>query len=137
MGMPSFMFRSATFLKTAIILASLVTLSSCDDKPDTTPSREVVINNQTIDIAPDVFASILSLFEQAEPREKTSCHDLAASLSAALNKASTSGGFDLDPTKFAIKLENEDDFTSEVFDFAFDAVNNNCNLSIQSTTKSS
>lgn len=131
------MFRSITVLKAAIIVASLFTLSSCDDKPETNPSREVLINNQAIDVSPDVFASILSLFEQAKPREKTSCRDLAASLSAALDKASTSGGFDLDPTKFAIKLENEDDFSSEVFDFAFDAVNNNCNLSIQSTTKSS
>ncbi len=135
--MPSFMFRSITVLKAAIILASLFILSSCDDKLETTPSREVLINNQAIDVSPDVFASILSLFEQAEPREKTSCRDLAASLSAALDKASTSGDFDLDPTKFSIKLENEDGFTSEIYDFAFNAANDSCNLSTLLTTKSS
>ena len=135
--MPSFTLRSATALKAAIILTSLVTLSSCDDKPDTNSNREVMINNQAIDVSPDVFASVLSLLEQAEPREKTSCRDLATSLSAALDKASTSGGINLDPTKFAIKLENEDGFTSEIFDFAFNAVNDSCHLSIQSTATSS
>ena len=135
--MPSFMFGSTTVLKAAIILASLFTLSSCDDKPETTPSREVVINNQAIGVSPNVFATILSLFEQVEPREKTSCRDLAASLSAALGKASTSGGFDLDPTKFSIKLENGDGFTSEIYDFAFNAANDSCNLSTLLTAKSS
>ena len=116
------------------LAASLVTLSACDDTPAPPPSKFVVIDKQTVEIASEAFATILSSFESFD--SSTNCVANAKSLGGMIDDLQIMPAGNFDPARFVIGITNEMDGASASYEIAFDAVGNICSSSRSATLSS-
>ena len=125
------------YIRTASFGAILIVVGACDDAPDTKVRQELQINGRAADVSPDVFVSMLSLFEKTEGKARNEnyeswCGETASSLSAIIDNNLEFDDDEFDAANFTINLKNQDQHELQDIKFSFKAGGCESSVSIQS-----
>ena len=125
------------YIRTASFAAVLIVVGACDDASDTKVHQELQINGRAAEVSPDVFVSMLSLFEKTEGKARTDnyakwCGETASSLSAIIDNNLAIDNDEFDAANFTINLKNQDQHELQDIKFSFKAGGCESSVSIQS-----
>ena len=133
----SYISQIYEYIRTASFGAVLIVVGACDDAPDTKVRQELQIDGRAADVSPDVFVSMLSLFEKTEGKARTDnyakwCGETASSLSAIIDNNLAIDNDEFDAANFTINLKNQDQHELQDIKFSFKAGGCESSVSIQS-----
>ena len=123
------------YIRTASFAAILIVVGACDDAPDTKVHQELQINGRAAEVSPDVFVSMLSLFEETEGKARNEnyeswCGETASSLSAIIENNLASDNDEFDAANFSINLKKQDQHEVQDIKFSFKAEGGQCGSSV-------
>ena len=122
------------YIRAASFAAVLMVVGACDDAPDTKVRQELQINGRAADVSPDVFVSMLSLFEKTNEKLGTDnydswCGETASSLSVIIDDNLAFDNDEFDAANFTINLKNQDQHEVQDIKFSFKA-EGGCDFSV-------
>ena len=123
------------YIRTASFGAILIVVGACDDAPDTKVRQELQIDGRAADVSPDVFVSMLSLFEKTEGKARNEnyeswCGETASSLSAIIDNNLEFDDDEFDAANFSINLKKQDQHEVQDIKFSFKAEGGQCGSSV-------